>query len=120
MIFFQIFKIWYVGDRDVTRRLEVIHHSFRVMAKKTIKQQYEELAKFGECFEQEGYGGWSLVIDEGGERALYKVCYNNREELCARWQKIKYTCPKKEDSWPRPYITINGVRHYLDNFMRCA
>lgn len=27
------------------------------MAKKTIKQQYEELAKYGECFEQEGYGG---------------------------------------------------------------
>ena len=90
------------------------------MAKKTIKQQYEELAKFGECFEQEGYGGWSLVIDEYGERALYKVCYNNREELCARWQKIKYTCPKKEDSGPRPYITIKGTRHYLDNFMRCA
>lgn len=65
------------------------------MAKKTIKQQYEELAKYGECFEQEGYGGWSLVIDENGERALYKVCYNNTEELCARWQKIKYTCPKK-------------------------
>ena len=57
------------------------------MAKKTIKQQYEELAKYGECFEQEGYGGWALVIDEWGERALYKVCYNNMEELCARWQK---------------------------------
>lgn len=78
------------------------------------------MAKFGECFEQEGYGGWSLVIDEDGERALYKVCYNNKEELCARWQKIKYTCPKKEDSWPRPYITIKGTRHYLDNFYRCA
>lgn len=55
------------------------------MAKKTIKEQYEELAKYGECFEQEGYGGWALVIDEYGERALYKVCYNNTEELCARW-----------------------------------
>ena len=90
------------------------------MEKKTIKQQYDELAKYGEYFEQEGYGGWSLVIDENGERALYKVCYNNTEELCARWQKIKYTCPKKEDSWPRPYITIKGVRHYLDNFMSRA
>lgn len=90
------------------------------MEKKTIKQQYDELAKYGECFEREGYGGWALVVDEYGERALYKVCYNNTEELCARWQKIKYTCPKKEDSFPRPYITIKGVRHYLENFMRCA
>lgn len=31
------------------------------MAKKTIKQQYEELAKYGECFEQEGNGGWALI-----------------------------------------------------------
>ena len=37
------------------------------MEKKTIKQQYDELAKYGECFEQEGYGGF----------ALDKVCYNN-------------------------------------------
>jgi hypothetical protein len=63
------------------------------MAKKTIKQQYDELAKYGECFEQEGYGGFALVIDENGERALYKVCYNNTEELCARWQKNKIHVP---------------------------
>ena len=88
------------------------------MAKQTIKQQYEELAKNGEFFEQEGYGGWALVVDEYGERALYKVCYNNKEELCARWQRIKYTNPKSDKVFPRPYITIQGTRHYLDNFMR--
>ena len=90
------------------------------MSKQTIKQQYDELAKYGECFEQEGYGGWAMVIDDGGEWALYKVCYNNTEEYCTRWQRIKYTCPKREGSEPRPYITIQGTRHYLDNFRWCA
>lgn len=90
------------------------------MARITIKQQYNELAKHGECFESEGYGGYCLVLDEYGERALYKVCYNNREDLCARWQRVKYTMPKSDNVCPRPYITIQGRRHYLDNFMRCG
>lgn len=40
------------------------------MARITIKQQYDELAQYDECFESEGYGGYCLVLDEYGERAL--------------------------------------------------
>lgn len=87
------------------------------MAKQTIKQQYEELAKFGEFFQTtNNCGGVAIMVDDWGERLLYKQCYSHFEDHCARWQRIKYTNSEE----PRPYFTICGRRYYLDNFMRCA
>lgn len=90
------------------------------MAKQTIKQQYDEIAKNGELFEQtNAFGGVYAVIDDGGEWVLYKVCETRTEEYCNRWQRIKYTmCQDLEKV--RSYFTIYGRRHYLDNFMFSA
>lgn len=87
------------------------------MAKKTIKQQYEELAKNGEFFcTTSNCGGIAIVVDDWGEGLLYKECFGQSEHICARWQRIKYTNSEEQ----RPYFTIYGNRYYLDNFMRCA
>lgn len=87
------------------------------MARMTIKQQYDELAKFGEFFcTTSNCGGIAVVVDDWGERLLYKQCFGQSEDLCNRWQRVKYTNSEE----PRPYFTIYGRRYYLDNFMRCA
>lgn len=90
------------------------------MAKQTIKQQYDEIAKNGELFEQtNAFGGVYAVIDDGGEWVLYKVRETRTEKYCNRWQRIKYTmCQDLEKV--RSYFTIYGRRHYLDNFMFSA
>lgn len=90
------------------------------MAKQTIKQQYDEIAKFGELFEQtNAFGGVCAVIDDNGEGVLYKVCETRTDEYCNRWQRIKWTACQ-DPGKVRPYFTIYGRRHYLDNFTFCA
>ena len=91
------------------------------MAKKTKKQEFDELAKFGCAFLQiNNYGGYCIVIDDSGEGVLWRDCTGKNEHTARRWQQIKYTYPRDPEAEWRAYITIYGRRYYLDQFMRCA
>lgn len=87
----------------------------------TKKQEFDELAKFGCAFLQtNNYGGYCIVIDDGGEDVLWRDCTSRREHTAQRWQSIKWTCPRDPETESRPYFTIYGTRYYLDDFKRCA
>lgn len=91
------------------------------MAKITKKQEFDELSKFGCAYLQtNNYGGYCIVIDDGGEFVLWRDCTSRNEHTARRWQRIKYTCPRDPETESRPYLTIYGIRYYLDDFMRCA
>lgn len=90
------------------------------MARITKEQEYNELAKYGECFCQtNSYGGICYVIDDGGEYVLWRDCTSRNEHTARRWQRIKYTCPRDPEKW-RSYFTVYGTRYYLDDFMYVA
>lgn len=90
------------------------------MARVTKQQEFDELSKFGCAFLQTNiYGGYSIVIDDGGEFVLWRDCTSRNEHTARRWQRIKYTCPRDPEKW-RPYFTIYGTRYYLDDFMHVA
>lgn len=91
------------------------------MARITKKQEFDELSKFGCAFLQtNNYGGYCIVIDDGGEGVLWRDCTSRNEHTAQRWQRIKYTCPRDPEAECRPYFTIYGTRYYLDDFKRCA
>lgn len=91
------------------------------MARITKETEYNELAKFGECFKQtNNYGGYGIVVNEYGDAVLWRSYLTPSDGHTAqRWQGIKLTNPK-DGSDPRAYFTIYGVRYYLDEFYRCA
>lgn len=90
------------------------------MARVTKQQEFDELSKFGCAFLQTNiYGGYSIVIDDGGEFVLWRDCTSRNEHTARRWQRIKYTCPRDPEKW-RPYFTMYGTRYYLDDFMHVA
>ena len=45
------------------------------MARITKKQEFDELSKFGCAFLQtNNYGGYCIIIDDGGEQVLWRDC----------------------------------------------
>ena len=91
------------------------------MARITKKQEFDELSKFGCAFLQtNNYGGYCIVIDDGGEAVLWRDCTSRNEHTAQRWQRIKYTHPRDPEAEWRPYLTIYGTRYYLDEFMHVA
>lgn len=69
------------------------------MAKITKKQEFDELSKFGCAFLQtNNYGGYCIVIDDGGESVLWRDCTSRNEHTARRWQRIKYTCPRDPET----------------------
>lgn len=91
------------------------------MRKLTKKREFDELAKYGCAFlTTNNYGGYCIVIDDGGESVLWRDCTGRTEHTARRWQLIKYTCPRDPEAECRPYFTIYGRRYYIDQFMRCA
>ncbi len=90
------------------------------MARITKKQEFDELSKFGCAYLQtNNYGGYCIVIDDGGEGVLWRDCTSKNEHTARRWQRIKYTCSRDPEKW-RPYFTVYGTRYYLDDFMHVA
>lgn len=91
------------------------------MARITKETEYNELAKFGECFKQtNNYGGYGIVVNDYGDAVLWRSYLTPSDSHTAqRWQEIKLTDPK-DGSDPRAYFTIYGTRYYLDEFYRCA
>lgn len=90
------------------------------MAKITKEMEYNELAKFGECFMQtNAYGGYGIVVNDEGMILWRSYLAPGDGHTSKRWQNVKYTNPRNEDE-PRAYFTIYGTRFYLDNFIRCA
>lgn len=54
------------------------------MAKITKKQEFDELSKFGCAFLQtNSYGGYCIVIDDGGEFVLWRDC-TSRNDIMAQ------------------------------------
>ena len=84
----------------------------------TKKQEFDELAKFG-CgyLTINNYGGYCIVIDDGGEAVLWRDCTSRHEHTAQRWQRIKWTCPRDHETESRLYFTIYGRRYYIDEFM---
>lgn len=90
------------------------------MKRITKQQEFDELSKLCCSYLQtNSYGGYCIVIDDGGEWVLWRNCTSRNEHTAQRWQRIKYTCPRYPEKW-RPYFTVYGTRYYLDDFMRCA
>ena len=90
------------------------------MARITKNQEFDELSKFGCAYLQtNNYGGYCIVIDDGGEGVLWRDCTSKNEHTARRWQRIKYTCSRDPEKW-RPYFTVYGTRYYLDDFMHVA
>lgn len=55
------------------------------MAKITKKQEFDELSKFGCAFLQtNNYGGYCIVIDDGGEQVLWRDCTSRNEHTARR------------------------------------
>ena len=91
------------------------------MAQITKQQEFDELSKFGCAFLQtSNYGGYCIVVDDGGEAVLWRECIGRKEHTAQRWQRIKWTCPRDPETDSRPYFTIYGRRYYLDEFMHVA
>lgn len=58
------------------------------MARITKQQEFDELSKFGCAFLQtNNYGGYSIVIDDGGEFVLWRDCTSRNEHTARRWQR---------------------------------
>lgn len=90
------------------------------MAKLTKEMEYNELAKFGECFMQtNNYGGYGIVINDDGMVLWRSYLSPGDGHTAQRWQNIKLTSPKNENE-ARAYFTIYGTRYFLDDFYRCA
>ena len=90
------------------------------MAKITKEMEYNELAKFGECFKQtNNYGGYGIVVNDDGMVLWRSYLSPSDGHTARRWQGIKFTHPKEEDQ-ARAYFTIYGTCYFLDDFYRCA
>lgn len=91
------------------------------MAKNTKEMEYNRLAKYGECFcTTSNCGGLGIVVSSDGSGVLWRRYCMAKSHTAQRWQEIKYTFPRNEETEARPYFTVYGTRYYLDNFMRCA
>lgn len=91
------------------------------MAKNTKEMEYNRLAKYGECFfATSNCGGLGIVVSSDGSNVLWRRYCMNKSHTAQRWQEIKYTFPRNEETEARPYFMVYGTRYYLDNFMRCA
>lgn len=91
------------------------------MAKNTKEMEYNRLAKYGECFCATSIcGGLGIVVSSDGSGVLWRRYCMDKSHTAQRWQEIKYTSPRNEETEARPYFTVYGTRYYLDNFMRCA
>lgn len=91
------------------------------MAKNTKEMEYNRLAKYGECFcTISNCGGLGIVVSSDGSGVLWRRYCMDKSHTAQRWQEIKYTFPRNEETEARPYFTVYGTRYYLDNFMRCA
>ena len=91
------------------------------MAKNTKETEYNSLAKYGECFcATSNCGGLGIVVSSDGSGVLWRRYCMDKSHTAQRWQEIKYTSPRNEETEARPYFTVYGTRYYLDNFMRCA
>lgn len=91
------------------------------MAKNTKEMEYNRLAKYGECFcTTSNCGGLGIVVSSDGSGVLWRRYCMDKSHTAQRWQEIKYTFPRNEETEARPYFTVYDTRYYLDNFMRCA
>lgn len=91
------------------------------MAKNTKEMEYNRLAKYGECFcTTSNCGGLGIVVNSDGSGVLWRRYCMDKSHTAQRWQEIKYTFSRNEETEARPYFTVYGTRYYLDNFMRCA
>lgn len=91
------------------------------MEKNTKEMEYNRLAKYGECFcTTSNCGGLGIVVSSDGSGVLWRRYCMDKSHTAQRWQEIKYTFPRNEETETRPYFTVYGTRYYLDNFMRCA
>lgn len=91
------------------------------MAKNTKEMEYNRLAKYGECFlATSNCGGLGIVVNSDGSGVLWRRYCMDKSHTAQRWQEIKYTFSRNEETEARPYFTVYGTRYYLDNFMRCA
>lgn len=91
------------------------------MAKNTKEMEYNRLAKYGECFcTTSNCGGLGIVVSSDGSGVLWRRYCMDKSHTAQRWQEIKYTFPRNEETEARPYFTVYGTCYYLDNFMRCA
>lgn len=55
------------------------------MARITKKQEFDELSKFGCAFLQtNNYGGYCIVVDDGGEGGLWRDCTSRNEHTAQR------------------------------------
>lgn len=91
------------------------------MKKITKQQEFDELSQFGCSFlHTNNYGGYCIVIDDGGEWVLWRDCTCRTEHTARRWQRIKYTRPRDSEAECRPCFTVYGRRYYIDEFRFCA
>lgn len=58
------------------------------------------------------WGGYEIEISRDGSGARVRASFGDKVSPSPRWQEIKYNCSGS------PFVTFNGRRLMLDNFMR--
>lgn len=80
------------------------------MARVTKETEYNELAKFGECFKQtNNYGGYGIVVNEYGDAVLWRSYLTPSDGHTAqRWHQIDGSKGRQ-----RPARILHNIRRAI-------